>query len=179
MHRLVVWTKIDVILFPRTFVGTFGLVLLAHYRGTQVAVKRVIPPKSAKADGDKSGGSKNDGKSTVSSGMQSGLGVSGHSSWGGMSLTHSSKSSGTLNPLSSMKASAMTSMIFGKGVAQQQTEAAMLRKLKAEFIEEMRYLSRYVSEGLTGLLVSRVLYLFSLKYCFLFQTDFVIPALPQ
>lgn len=28
--------------------GTFGLVLLAEYRGTQVAVKRVIPPKSWK-----------------------------------------------------------------------------------------------------------------------------------
>jgi len=27
--------------------GTFGLVLLAEYRGTQVAVKRVIPPKTA------------------------------------------------------------------------------------------------------------------------------------
>jgi len=29
--------------------GTFGLVLLAEYRGTQVAVKRVIPPKVSKA----------------------------------------------------------------------------------------------------------------------------------
>lgn len=28
--------------------GTFGLVLLAEYRGTQVAVKRVIPPKDAR-----------------------------------------------------------------------------------------------------------------------------------
>ena len=32
--------------------GTFGYVLLAHYRGTQVAVKRVIPPRSSS---DKSG----------------------------------------------------------------------------------------------------------------------------
>ncbi|KAL7536037.1 hypothetical protein ACHAXR_008680 [Thalassiosira sp. AJA248-18] len=32
--------------------GTFGLVLLANYRGTQVAVKRVIPPRSAKPKTD-------------------------------------------------------------------------------------------------------------------------------
>lgn len=30
--------------------GTFGLVLLANYRGTQVAVKRVIPPRGLPAD---------------------------------------------------------------------------------------------------------------------------------
>mmetsp|Transcript_25785 Transcript_25785/g.76132 ORF Transcript_25785/g.76132 Transcript_25785/m.76132 type:complete len:1240 (-) Transcript_25785:267-3986(-) len=30
--------------------GTFGLVLLAEYRGTQVAVKRVIPPKAPRND---------------------------------------------------------------------------------------------------------------------------------
>jgi serine/threonine protein kinase/ABC-type phosphate/phosphonate transport system substrate-binding protein len=34
--------------------GTFGLVLLAEYRGTQVAVKRVIPPKIEKKFGDAS-----------------------------------------------------------------------------------------------------------------------------
>mmetsp|Transcript_30352 Transcript_30352/g.36046 ORF Transcript_30352/g.36046 Transcript_30352/m.36046 type:complete len:250 (-) Transcript_30352:1555-2304(-) len=31
--------------------GTFGLVLLAEYRGTQVAVKRVIPPRVGKLNG--------------------------------------------------------------------------------------------------------------------------------
>ena len=30
--------------------GTFGLVLLAEYRGTQVAVKRVIPPGSSSSN---------------------------------------------------------------------------------------------------------------------------------
>ena len=32
--------------------GTFGLVLLANYRGTQVAVKRVIPPRISKPKTD-------------------------------------------------------------------------------------------------------------------------------
>lgn len=31
--------------------ATFGLVLLAEYRGTQVAVKRVLPPKGARSGG--------------------------------------------------------------------------------------------------------------------------------
>ena len=34
--------------------GTFGLVLLAEYRGTQVAVKRVIPPRVGKRNGSES-----------------------------------------------------------------------------------------------------------------------------
>ena len=31
--------------------GTFGIVVKAEYRGTSVAVKRVIPPKSDKKGG--------------------------------------------------------------------------------------------------------------------------------
>ena len=38
------------ILLRLDIIGTFGYVLLAEYRGTQVAVKRVIPPREGKSD---------------------------------------------------------------------------------------------------------------------------------
>lgn len=42
--------------------GTFGLVLLAEYRGTQVAVKRVLPPKDAVGGSSKASNSLNSRK---------------------------------------------------------------------------------------------------------------------
>lgn len=50
--------------------GTFGLVLLAEYRGTKVAVKRVIPPKAKTGGGGKSGdGDKRNGGDGVGQGV--------------------------------------------------------------------------------------------------------------
>lgn len=49
--------------------GTFGLVLLAEYRGTQVAVKRVIPPKVSKTH-----------KAAVRRGCRSSTGTTGNES---------------------------------------------------------------------------------------------------
>ena len=47
--------------------GTFGLVLLAEYRGTQVAVKRVIPPKQRRpTDSGRSSSSSTNGTSSQS-----------------------------------------------------------------------------------------------------------------
>ena len=51
--------------------GTFGLVLLAEYRGTQVAVKRVIPPKQRKpTDSGRSSSSSTNGTSSQSIGKR-------------------------------------------------------------------------------------------------------------
>ena len=135
--------------------GTFGLVLLAEYRGTQVAVKRVIPPSESQKDSgsitntaaffdnsraNNSGWSSrggNSGKgstipesalstSDIESGMQSGfasgMNSSGMKSWAMMSQSMMGKS-----------------MIPGFTMRR---ERMALRKMKEEFIEEMRYLSR-------------------------------------
>jgi serine/threonine protein kinase len=120
--------------------GTFGVVLLAEYRGTQVAVKRVIPLRSEKTKRGSSNADNSDScnleTKTVSSagtysntGMKSGtLGVSSRcivgksSSWIGESTSNEGRSS----------------TVFGT----RPNDAAMLRKMKQEFVEEMRYLSK-------------------------------------
>ncbi|CAB9514229.1 activated protein kinase catalytic subunit alpha-1 [Seminavis robusta] len=115
--------------------GTFGLVLLGEYRGTAVAVKRVIPPQSKE---EFTGGS----ESTHGPGMRSikgskaGVGmVSGvnsnrtrMSSWSGMSML------GSRMPANGKARKGS----FGF----QQSEAAQWKQMKAEFMEEMRYLSK-------------------------------------
>ena len=160
--------------------GTFGLILLAEYRGTQVAVKRVIPPK---ADKDKKGskgskdtkdvsgvsagtGSQVSGHSSgVSAGSQSSGGYSTHNNnkdntgmHSGLGLT--SRSDGTSSGIGSK--SGLNSSRFGDAsswamsgvgrtllpgrgrasMANGPSNAATWRKLKQEFILEMRYLSK-------------------------------------
>ena len=128
--------------------GTFGLVLLGEYRGTQVAVKRVIPPKE-------SGGSTNtktttrmaslfDFKKPVTSSTNSDVEAGVRSGDGVSSGMHSADASGILGSWAGMKSFAMGEK-SSKGLKSQSVTKPGLqsyRKLKEEFIEEMRYLSR-------------------------------------
>ena len=104
--------------------GTFGLVLLGEYRGTQVAVKRVIPQRSKDENGDSGETDITVGMKSARMGLSSGYNV-GTSSWGGISLG-----------LQSRKAGASTL------IDQRRVERSNWRKMKNEFIEEMRYLSK-------------------------------------
>jgi serine/threonine protein kinase len=142
--------------------GTFGLVLLAEYRGTQVAVKRVIPPKDKNDEKDGKKGADDSWAinigtaSTTNAGMSSGvydrtLSVAssgtradseaprnssvGMTSWGGASLSASGV--GTM----------FQSGFYRSGITQgkssgRSNKAAQRRKMKKEFIDEMRYLSK-------------------------------------
>lgn len=98
--------------------GSFGLVLLAQYRGTSVAVKRVIPPREG-TDGSHSAF---DAMTSMFISQDAEIGLISRKSWGASlgSLTNLSKSS----PLPSSEAS------------------PSYEELKQEFLEEMRYLSR-------------------------------------
>jgi len=113
--------------------GTFGLVLKATYRGTDVAVKRVIPPKERKPRGRL--GSVN----SVSSQDKAPSATSSFTGTGSMLVD--GKASGT----SSMRMSTSTSksgmwgvmsVIYGRG------EDSSYAKLKKDFMEEMRHLSK-------------------------------------
>eukprot|EP00977_Amphora_coffeiformis_P008723 scaffold1982_cov93-Amphora_coffeaeformis.AAC.45 len=110
--------------------GTFGLVLLAQYRGTNVAVKRVIPPKqkneqsSSEMFATKSteiDGLMSSGPNILSSyAMKSGLG-----SWADIGMSRVPRSSGSK---SKNGQSAVSDMEY--------------EELKKQFVEEMRHLSR-------------------------------------
>jgi Protein kinase domain len=147
--------------------GSFGLVLLAEYRGTQVAVKRVIPPstkrgsggdaptmmtasgvnmmkgdhsESERAGGDSkiavtAGGSNNVGMRSGSLGTTSRVG--GGSSSGNTGMT---SSIGNKSKMGGGFISGTVSMF--QGAKGQSTDSTLRRRLKAEFIEEMRYLSK-------------------------------------
>lgn len=122
--------------------GTFGLVLLAEYRGTQVAVKRVIPPKpnrSAKqgSQADKHFKDIEAGNSTNMQPdellqQQSQMGVSstavspGFSSGAMKSFSYRS----TVSPF-------ISRMGMGMGMGGRV-------RLKADFVEEMRHLCEYL-----------------------------------
>ncbi|CAB9525328.1 Receptor-type guanylate cyclase gcy [Seminavis robusta] len=115
--------------------GTFGLVLLGEYRGTAVAVKRVIPPQSKEEFTGGSESTHGPGMRSIK-GSKSGVGmVSGvnsnrtrMSSWSGMSML------GSRMPANGKARKGS----FGF----QQSEAAQWKQMKAEFMEEMRYLSK-------------------------------------
>ena len=155
--------------------GTFGMVLQAEYRGTQVAVKRVLPQKQQDQTGSIScsgtnsgiGGGKNqrgrrkplsnraatasmssrdisssEGSSTEketvdvesgNAGMRSGLGMKSGNT-GGFT---SGFVGDTFNPFKSHRG-ALASMMMNP----RQKESAIRKKLRDEFIEEMRYLSK-------------------------------------
>lgn len=107
--------------------GSFGLVLLAEYRGTQVAVKRAIPPKSGKRDS----GMGLDGVDTKSDGMSSHSGLSS-----GLGLGMKSRASGVGMKSKVSASSGRTSTILGF------SGNSNWNKMKQEFIEEMRHLSK-------------------------------------
>lgn len=113
--------------------GTFGLVLLAEYRGTQVAVKRVIPRKINKGSSffftafdAKEQEKEKDTKGMIAdeeTGMKSAYGVSsGMGSWGTTNFDSVENKSGLTR--------------------RESTSTQTYRKLKEEFMEEMRHLSR-------------------------------------
>jgi hypothetical protein len=93
--------------------GTFGLILKAEYRGTQVAVKRIMPPKTD---------SSRDTTNVLEDKFQCGIGE------GSKSVDSS------LSDLGVDKGSSST----GKKMSQ----GAKWKKLRSDFIEEMRYVSK-------------------------------------
>ena len=144
--------------------GTFGLVLLAEYRGTQVAVKRVIPDKQTQRRGGAARRLSISDRSTAESSSHEGCepgkhqrsssagynsttgsnsrgsdvvgnqsGGLGMSSWAAMSLPGVAKSGPILQSTGKTKPS-------NKG---SDKELSIDRKkLKQDFLEEMRYLSK-------------------------------------
>ena len=102
-----------------------GMVLLGEYRGTAVAVKRVIPQQND--DTNKKGGRDSifGAKSQIGSGI-----INKAASWAGLSF------------------SSMVNLSFGMGRLNSELEKAKRNKgpsskqLKEEFLKEMRYLSK-------------------------------------
>lgn len=144
--------------------GTFGVVILGEYRGTQVAVKRVIPSKKSKKSkrtGSESGtssGYSSDGYASTDGYLSSSdrylssddgdanknrvdmTGGFGAKSWGIGAL---STGGGVFTK--SKAATAMTSIIgnMSRGKPTESPEEPMSRKqLKKDFMEEMRHLSK-------------------------------------
>ena len=108
--------------------------MLAEYRGTEVAVKRVIPPKSSKKGGSLSGSNQGALVGTGSGGSKHSAGNTlatndGMASWGNL---------GQASGFGLQSGVGMKSTIFGG----KQNEAAQWKQMKKEFMEEMRYLSK-------------------------------------
>jgi hypothetical protein len=163
--------------------GTFGLVLLGEYRGTRVAVKRVIPARGKKGKagmgsgsgttgsgtGMESGSDRSDTNSGLNNvgtnsssgsnniGMKSGSSYVGtisesnkvkkktssgynvgNTSWGNMSFGLGGKS-GFSSALSSILGVGSSSISRNDNRAR---DRATWRKMRSEFLEEMRYLSK-------------------------------------
>lgn len=130
--------------------GTFGMVLLGEYRGTQVAVKRVIPPQ----DDEKKGGRNSTlwTKSTAGDGIakifnhvrdsgdappetnpstNNDSESAGNVSWAGLSMSVNGITSGMVSGVAPR---------INKG--NRQKRGPTLKQLRAEFMQEMRYLSK-------------------------------------
>lgn len=162
--------------------GTFGLILLAEYRGTQVAVKRVIPPKIDKkgrdiantrdtrvgaesgsaisgtnsgvsAETESSGAQDNAPNIGTSSGMHShsynsgmnGSAKRGMSSGIGPSNFGDPSSwaiSGAMSGMGNMLAAGLGKKSQMPKGRMMESEAAVWKRLKQEFVSEMRYLSK-------------------------------------
>ncbi|CAB9516536.1 activated protein kinase catalytic subunit alpha-1 [Seminavis robusta] len=124
--------------------GTFGVVLLAEYRGTEVAVKRVIPPKKGGGSGKHSGVLTTSGMGTVS--LTNG---GDDQKLGSMSLSNGADDPKLLGSMSISNTNHLgsTSMGGGGGASKYtlgfgSTTKAERRKLEKDFISEMRYLSK-------------------------------------
>jgi serine/threonine protein kinase len=130
--------------------GTFGLVLLAEYRGTQVAVKRVIPQRSNEIDDEGFdfsaysssvvGIGNNMGMKSGKLNTKSAFNV-GTTSWGVMSF-----SPFAINP------GVRSTAALSSGREGVKREAAMLKKMKEAFMEEMRHLSKLRHPCITTIL---------------------------
>ena len=144
--------------------GTFGLVHLAEYRGTQVAVKSIIPPKSSEMDkalrdstadtnetdsppvSDSALGSRSTGLEDTSSGYYNGKtswGGAGKMSWGGISLDGTGSMSRGIGRSNSTRMTSGPQKKKSRMPARtDRSDAAILKALKKDFIEEMRHLSK-------------------------------------
>jgi serine/threonine protein kinase len=101
--------------------GTFGLVLMAEYRGTQVAVKHVIPPRGKEE------------RDPMASGTNTSVSETSNTNNGATTLS----GSGSYNV--GMKSG---SSCVGKVSGSNKSDTAKWRKLRHEFIGEMRHLSK-------------------------------------
>jgi len=123
--------------------GSFGVVLMAEYRGTQFAVKRVIPPKKAGTRKGDSGGVTSETAPGNTSGAysksqkmaKSTANNIGSSSWANISFGGSGSASIPLGT-SDIKDSKV------KHSRSRATNSAIRRTLRKEFKEEMRHLSK-------------------------------------
>jgi Receptor family ligand binding region len=146
--------------------GRFGVVLLAEYRGTVVAVKRVIPPTSLASGRHKmssvisldTSDDMDDEDGTLSTEDQGSPKPvkkekghdSGHTSLGMMSSGSKIASWGHISianlRLSRLRTSNGSSILSRRGIKQNKTEdsnsANRWKKLKRNFIHEMQYLSK-------------------------------------
>jgi hypothetical protein len=101
--------------------GTFGLILKAEYRGTQVAVKRIMPPKTTTTD-----------TSVMASEFRSGEGNGMKSGYGGAK-------SGIYDPNKATISVSWGSKSVG---SKRLSQGAQWKKRRSDFIEEMRYISK-------------------------------------
>lgn len=119
--------------------GSFGLVLLAEYRGTQVAVKRVITANSEKKNPRDAGKTSKAGSFSTLASFRG----DGTSSWGGMGLESGSGNGSAMMSRSTSRSggfkSVLNSVLNTKGTVD---PARKRKQTKQEFVEEMRYLSK-------------------------------------
>ena len=116
--------------------GTFGLVLLACYRGTNVAVKRVVPPRQPEdsQDGNELGmfDAEVHQNRTASIGLKSGI------TWSSVELSSTCESSDAPAEL------------------RQRNVVHDSQQLRQDFIEEMRHLSRLRHPCVTTLIGTKI-----------------------
>ena len=122
--------------------GTFGVVLLAEYRGTAVAVKKVLPVSAAKADWSNSRGSSGKkSKSNFGTATEDTTKISGGDIEIGLqstfALPRGSVGRGSVGRGSVGRGSVGRGSVFnlfGTG--------ASMKRIKRDFIKEMRTLSK-------------------------------------
>ncbi|GKY96362.1 hypothetical protein MPSEU_000595800 [Mayamaea pseudoterrestris] len=126
--------------------GTFGTVLLAEYRGTQVAVKHVIPRRkcdrttsSSHHDTDHSRSTDNDASHSDDEEMGAVKGF-GRSSWGGASLSLATASTAVTSRFN--KSGNNAGHLSTPMAQRRESDFAWRRRLRQEFLDEMRYLSK-------------------------------------
>jgi hypothetical protein len=106
---------------------------VAEYRGTEVAVKRVIPPSTASGSDGQTSGLKSGSALRDFSGTSSGY-KSGKTAWGAASFGFRSK--GMMSSLvTSRSAGGMKKLLS-------MSDQTIWKKLRNDFVEEMRYLSK-------------------------------------
>jgi serine/threonine protein kinase len=135
--------------------GQYGLVLSAEYRGTKVAVKRAIPPKKKikkpNNGSESSSGKANDAarKSLFDVDSEALAGIDPSSTKGDATEDHSGTSSGPGTSISGTQSGTTSWSNVGSlsGLTKYRKNSVAsdyqnYRKLREDFVEEMRYLSR-------------------------------------